>query len=505
MSSMKRIAARCRRTTVTLLIVITATGIAMTCGDDNGSGPTGYGSVTGIVRVPFDLTAEFQPAAGVTVRLTGGDYDSSVVTGEDGVFLFEEVPNLQMTLSAEQGPCFTVAGVSVTAIADETVTQDLTLASADPGECFGLPRAGAARMEVNLTGDAAVLLYPTGSGTHPALAVFDLVTGEGAVEELADLDAVYDIKLIAADLGILNYKSAAGYGLRFFHPASLSLDGDDVIYVPAPLSGTHEPGRLTCDDLGQTVFVTHGTRQLANVSGMVFAVSVSGRTLIDADDDDGDGLAAFDNDLVNGTLNWAFNIAFDPDAGEILVANRQITIGVPPTVTAIDWTQWGSFDRDGGLSAPTEGVRVIDMDPGTSGFGVEFWDFTDGYGVAAHQNTPILLYESGGESFTPPYHTEVQIDLRSSDLVLKILPERQSWFALVFKPSTGKKAVEEWTLSTLERHHRYESRFPASSGLVPRAFTVDGVNARLYVAYVGEPVLEIFDLCEPGECIAPGR
>jgi hypothetical protein len=63
--------------------------------------------------------------------------------------------------------------------------------------------------------------------------------------------------------------------------------------------------------------------------------------------------------------------------------------------------------------------------------------------------------------------------------------------------------VEEWSLTGLERRHRYESRLAVQPLLELRAFTIDASQGKLYVAYENAPILEIIDLCEPGECVSP--
>jgi DNA-binding beta-propeller fold protein YncE len=483
--------------------LITVSLLSCNCGGDgNGNGPSGVGTVTGIVHLPYDLTAEFEPVAGVSVRLSGGDYDSTMTSGADGGYLFNGVPDIRMTLSAEGGVCQDDPSASFDVVKDDTVTQDLTLATDDPTECLSLPFSNAVRMAFHTFSNTIVLLYDAQDGRSPAIVTVNLLNGEGTVSEFSDLTNAYDLELLSGGLAAFSFKSSAGFGVRFFNPTLSAISGSDVIYE-STTSGNHEVGKITADDLGQTLFVTHGRRQLATVIGAVYAISVSQRQLIDADDDPSNGSDQFDLDLVAGSLDWPHGIAYDSDAGEILIANRQ---SGNPFMTAIDWTMWGSFNRDAGLTAPNDDVRILIPGQTATGMSLDYLVFVDGVGITGDQQSPVYRYLSSGSSYAETYEEiDIEVDLRSADFVATIARDRDSWFVPTFITNPGRKAIEEWNLSPIGRKHRYGSTLIVFPTPIARAFAVNSVGGKLYVAYENYPAIEIFDLCAPGECDAPGN
>ncbi|HEX9750042.1 MAG TPA: hypothetical protein VGB22_01950 [candidate division Zixibacteria bacterium] len=469
-------------------------GYMSSCGGD-GNGPSGQGSVEGVVYLPFDLTAGLLPASSATVRLSGGDYSMQVVTGADGAFAFADAPARELMLTADFGSCGSAASMTIEIVADETLSQDIVLSPSDPGNCIDLPYAGAARMVVDETNNTGLLLYDTQFRPKPLLVRLDLASGEAKVAELSDVTNVFDIELVSSDLAVVNCQVGVTFGLRFFDVTTLQADGADIPYHNSQGASIIHPGRIALDASHSTVFATHAYRPGGALVGGVYAISVASRSLIDADLISGDGKPGFDNELVAGAMVWPYNVAFDPDAalaGEILVGNRQGTF-----VTAIDWSRWGTFNRDAGLSIPTTGVRQIEMDPDVTGFGVVFWDFAGGFGVGASAPTPILSYESGSSGSALTY-TESGRDLRSGDHILTIIPERQSWFTIVYDPSSPfpdrHHAIEQRSLTTLGPIMRFNTSRSTEPPLIARAFGINATTGRIYVGYQALAVLEVFSI-----------
>jgi len=495
---------------VRVFTVASTAALAVGCGD-GGNGPTKFGAVAGTVYLPFELSAALKPAVGATVRLSVGDFDTSTVTGDAGTFFFDQVPARTVRLVASLGTCLADTQVAVRVTEGDTTAADVTLSSSPSSNCFGLPFAGAARMEIDPASNRAVLLYDaaytSADRSHPAIVVVDLTSGEGSTHEFADLDDVYDLVLVSGTEAVFNFKSATGFGLRFFDVAAMTASRADVIFE-TDLS--FQGGRIALDDLHERLFVTVGNQPVFTPVGKVYALSLVTGLWLDADNDPADGDFAFDDDLVAGALGWAYNIAFDPAAGEILVGSRVVPFLQSPFLTAISVSKWGTFDRDSNLTAPTPGVRKINMDPGEgfTGFAVEYWDFAGGIGVAAKSlsgRAGMVTYTSGGTTFTTKL-VEENTQLVADNQFLTIIPERQTWFTLIEdpgRPQAVRKSIEERELSTLQRHNRYETRFLEDPPLVPRGFAVNTQTQRLYVAYQNSPILEVFELCRGTACGGP--
>lgn len=479
---------------LTAILVLLCSG----CGsDDGGTQPTRFGAIEGVVRLPFKLAASGEPIAGVSVFLTSGDFDTVTTTDETGAFFLDQIPARTAQLSAEFGTCLAADGVSAVVRANDTVYAELTLETQSDLDTIPVGWAGAISMELVPGAQRALLLYDAASRSGPpGLVTVDLATGEYTSAEFADLIDVFDLEIINSGLFVINFKSAAGYGLRFGDPVSLSATGEDVPYPSAVGGQSDYDGRLTPGANDEYVFVTHVIREGIKTLGKVYAISVLQRQMIDADDNPFDGEFAFDAGLVENSIFWAYNVAFDDATGEILVGNR-----TSPFITAIDWDMWGQFDREAGLAVPTAGVRVIDMTPpdnAAPGFGVELWGFAGGHGIAAKSlsgKAPMLHYQSGSESWSD-FHMETVIRPAISNHVVKIIPQRQTWFtsfADLDREFSGViTAIEERPLGTLQRLYRYESRFIEDPA--PRAFAVDAVAHLLYVIYDNRPILEVFCL-----------
>jgi hypothetical protein len=469
------------------------------CSGDGGTKPEQFGAVEGVVRLPFKLAASGEPIEGVSVHLTAGDFDTVTTTDATGAFFFAQIPARQADLSAAFGSCLSVAGQSVVVRANDTVSADLSLESHADRDTISVGWAGATRMEIDPATNRAILLYDAAArGGTPGIVTLDLTTGQFTSTDLSDVTDVYDLEIINSNKVVFNFKSAARYGLRFFDPVARSQIGSDVIYPSAQAGQVDYEGRLAIDAAGENVFVTHVIRAGSVTKGKIYAVSVSQQQLLDADDDPFDGEFAFDADLVANSILWAYNIAFDDATNEILVGNR-----TSATITAVDWTMWGQFDRGAGLSVPTAGVRVIDMTPpppynDDQGFGAELWGFAGGNGIASKSlpgKVPILHYESGAETWTD-FHVETIIFPASTNHVVKIIPQRHTWFTAFRDPGRDFEgviaAIEERPFGTLQRLYRYESRFIEEPG--PRAFAIDAANKLLYVAYDEYTFLEVFCL-----------
>lgn len=492
---------RGRRLSGAALALISGLLIVTSCDSDkgNGNGSSGFGVVRGTVHLPFELTAAAQPVAGATVFLFGGNYDSTVTTDSTGGFLFVDVPNISLTLTAGRGLCIADASAMITALADDTVTQDLTLSSQAPADCIGLPWAGAAQLAVEPGMNRAILLYDQNAPEGPALVVVDLLTGAGSSHALSDLDNVFDLEVIGSGQIVFNFENASGFGLRFFDVVGMTTIGDDIIYNNQA-AALHHPGKLALGVNGDVLFVTHAHRPSISSTplGQIFAVSLATRAFIDADDDPANGEFAFDTALVAGAFGWPHGIAFDDATTEILVGNFDQTL-----VSAIDWTLWGTFDRAGGPVSGTGVVRTIDMNPGVAGFAVWLWDFAGGQGVAAWKagrQIPMAAYQSGS-SESSLTRIEENIIFDSDNLILTVVPDRQSWFTSIW-PEDGNPGIGERHLGSLERRHRYESMFAFNLEfeVKPRAFAVSAATGKLYVTYRKEAILEVFDLCEGAEC-----
>ncbi|MEW5702291.1 MAG: carboxypeptidase-like regulatory domain-containing protein [Candidatus Zixiibacteriota bacterium] len=468
-------------------------------------------AVRGTVYLPYELSAAMTPASGVHVRLRGGDFDSSVVTGTTGSFFFRDVPvrsGYKLTFAASL--CLSVPEQTVEVLKNDTARVDVTLAQ-NSGNCYGLPFSGAARVEIDPVGGRTILLYDSAylsaGRSHPAIVVLNLATGQGSTHEFSDLEDVCDLALISADEVAIYGRSVSAFGVRFFNIATMAASRADVVFET---DMSFLGGRLALDDTREWLFATVGRQTLSfpDPVGKVYAVSLRSGLVVDADNDPADGNNAFDDDLVAGALGWAYNIAYDPLAGEILVGNLSVPFPEGPFLTAISLAKWGAFDRDSDLVAPTAGVRKVNMDPGEgfTGFAVDYWDFAQGIGVAGRSQSAFLMvtYETGGTSYASKLRdNKVHPATRDLDHVLKVVPERQTWFMLLDDPSRPdevRSAIEERELSTLQRHNRYETQLVVDFFLVPRGFAVDAQAERLYVAYRNEPVLEVFDLCRGEDC-----
>ncbi len=481
-------------TPMIMLLILSIGG----CSSGGGTKPTQFGAVEGVVRLPFKLAASGEPIEGATVHIQAGDFDTVTTTDASGAFFLDQVPARQADLSATLDPCFSVTQ-SVVVRAKDTVTADISLQSHADFDTISISWAGALRMEIDPSANRAILLFGAAArGGTPGIASVDLSTGQHTNTDLPDLTDVYDLKIINSNEVVFNCKSAAGYGLRFFNPVTMTKIGEDAIYPTAQEGQSDIEGRLALDAAHENVFVTHVIRQDRTINGKVYAVAVTQQQLIDADNDIFNGEFAFDANLVANSILSAYNIAFDDATNEILVGNR-----TSPTVTAIDWSQWGEFDRDAGLSVPTAGVRVIDMAPpppynDDQSYGVEVWGFAGGDGIAIKSfsaKVPILHYESGKDTWSN-YFVETTISPSLTNHVVKIIPERQTWFTSFQDPSRQFEgvvtAIEERPFDSLQRLYRYESRFIDQPN--PTAFAIDAQRNLLYVAYGQQSYLEVFCL-----------
>lgn len=465
------------------------------CSSDNGPRPVEFGAVKGTVVLPFKFAAAGEPVEGASVRITAGDFDTTAITDAGGQFVLGPVPAGSVLLSATLGTCLSDVRSGFNVPANDTARIDLTLASSADFDTIAVGLVGASSMALEPFGNRAVLLVDSTArgGAAPSVIVVNLTTGESERADQPDLTDVYDLAVINSNLIVFNFLSPTGYGLRFFDPVAMAKSGNDVYYHFT--QATHA-GKLALDTDRTRVFVTHGIREGAQVIGRVWAIDVAQRNLIDADDNAFDLIFSFDNNLVGGALGWPYGIGLDPATSEILVANRQ-----SKSVTAIDWNMWGNFDREAGLTVPTQGVRRINITPMSAdsiGFGVEVWGFGGGYGIAAKTLSgaaPILRYSSGGTS-ADLMHTETSILPASLNHSVKVVPQRQSWFSMFRDPSrlsAGRQfAIEERSTATLRRVYRYESRFVNDP--TPTAFAIDPDRGLLYVAYRTRRMIEVFCL-----------
>lgn len=478
---------------ILLLLVLSIGG----CGSDNGTKPEQFGAVGGVVQLPLALEASDQPVEGASVYFQAGDFDTVTTTDAEGVYFLDQVPARQATLSATFGSCLSVTR-TITVRANDTISADLSLESHALFDTLSVGWAGASRMEIDPAANRAILLFGAAAPGGPRIVNIDLATGQYDHADLSDLTDVYDLKIINSNEVVFNFKSDAGYGLRFYDPVAMAKIGEDAIYPSAQGSQLDLEGRLALDAARQTVFVTHAIRDGRVIAGKVFAIGVPQQQLIDADNDIFNGEFAFDSSLVKNSLRWAYNIGFDDAANEILVGNR-----TSPTVTAIDWDMWGQFDRDSGLTVPTAGVRVIDMEPPPpynedESYGVEIWGFAGGNGIAMKSlpgKVPILRYESGEDTWSN-YYVETAIYPATTNNAVKLVPERQSWFTAFRDPSREFEgvitAIEERPFDSLERLYRFESRHLEEPS--PSAFAIDTENKLLYVAYGQATYIEVFCL-----------
>jgi hypothetical protein len=325
------------------------------------------------------------------------------------------------------------------------------------------------------------------------LAVIDLNTGAVQTLEMTDLADAFDLALVNPNLVALNArKPGVGHVMRFVYPATLTEARDDIVYTTD--QGVY-PGRLVVTPSRQDVFVSHRMRiGQTGFDGQIYCVNISRGIRIDADSDTSNGNFAFDHSLVSESINWPFDLAIDPVAGELLAGNYRDTL-----VIAIALSRWGNLDRDSHYVAPIPGVRKIDMSSGTTPYAVLFWDFADGVGIAGYPGSgqaPIVSYQSGGSKYKSR-RIESGMEMISSANHLAMVPARGSWFTLFRDPErTGAafEALEERSLATLERVHRFETRFQDLPIAVPRAFAVNHQTNRAYVAYQNRPFLEVFEL-----------
>jgi hypothetical protein len=129
---------------------------------------------------------------------------------------------------------------------------------------------------------------------------------------------------------------------------------------------------------------------------------------------------------------------------------------------------------------------------------VELWGFAGGNGIASKNvsgEISILHYESGADSWSN-YYVETPIYPATRNHVVKVIPQRNSWFT-AFEDLAREfdgviAAIEERPFTSLQRLYRYESRFLEEPG--PTAFAVDAENKLLYVAYAQQTFIEIFCL-----------
>lgn len=493
-----RMKKRIRHAHVITSLVIVAVFALGGCGDDNGDGKTEFGRVEGTVYLPFDLAAALQPAAGVTVLLSGGDFTDEITTGADGAFAFDDVPARAMTLRLSPSSCLSDTQISVTVPANDTLRKDVTLAPDLSEGCMPIPFAGAARMEIEPSSNQAVLLYNTQVHANPAIVVVDLATGIVKTEEFTDITDAFDLALVSSDVIVFNcLKTGDGYYLRFWNIATMTSYRGDVqyaLYRGAPPVIDDQFGHLVVTPNGTDVFVTHRQRQGTNYNGQIYCINIAQGVLFDADNDVPNGNFAFDSNLVGSSVNWPYGAAIDPATNELLVSNFRDSV-----IVAINIAQWGSFDRDSNLTAPIPGaVRKIAASSGVAGFRPWFWDFSGGTGVAAHPSFGIAGYQSGGTASTVSLPTP-GMSLPFSTHHLTIHPPRETWYTIIddaSRPQSVRFSVEERSLSTLNRLRRFETRFAEIPELMPLAFAVNRATNILYVAYSNRAIIEVFPLTQ---------
>lgn len=460
------------------------------CGDDgNGNGGNKFGRVDGVVYLPFELAAALQPASGVVVNLTGGDFNQNKVTGADGRFAFDDVPVRAMTLKLTPAACLADTQVAVTVIENDTVSLEFTLRGDISGDCVSLPLAGASRMEIDETGNRAVLLYDTSVRPKPALCVVDLGTGAVNTIEFDDLAAVYDLAIVSTDVVVLNcFKTGSGYYLRLWNIGNMQPQRSDIFYTNETVQVA---GRIVVAPDGADIFVTHQTRSGFSFDGQIFCMNVASGDFTDADNNPLDGEFAFDSSLVGSSVNWPYGIAFDENTSELLAANYRDTV-----LVAIDLAYWGSFNRSANLVAPIPGVRKVPMSTGVAGYVPLLWGFAGDRGVAASPSHGILAYQSGATSTSTSLY-QPTLSLTSDRHHLAVHATRGTWYTLVSnpdRPQAVREAVEERSLTDLTTSDRFETRFLETPTLDPRAFAVNTLTNKLYVAYANKAILEVFDL-----------
>ncbi|MBD3297928.1 MAG: hypothetical protein GF341_04670 [candidate division Zixibacteria bacterium] len=496
------------RTHTAILIGMLAIGAVVFwgCGDDNGNGngPVEPGAIAGVVQLPFKLAAAGEPVEGAIVQLTAGDLDTATTTDANGEFLFTDVPAGNAQVDVTFGSCLAVTRDDATVTENDTTDLILELESHADIDSVTVGWANATRMELSPNGDRLVMIFNAAArnGT-PGIATVDLGTKSATTRDLSEFDDVFDLQFVTSQLAVFNYRSGNSYGVQFVDPTTVAQSGSDVMYQN--FDGIQHDGRLVALPSGTDVFVTHGIRKPENTRrafGIVYRISVPQRNLVDPDDDVFNGEFAFDNDLVGGALGWPYNIGYDAVRGEVLVGNRDST-----TVTAIDLSHWGDFDRSVNLSMPTDGVRHITMAPPQvyidQGYSVLEWGFDGGQGVATRlvggKRAPILRYTSGGNASDLFYLDTVSFPASSNHL-LKIIPERNSWLSMFRDPersfSGNEFAIEERSLSDLRRVYRYESRFLDTFDPRPTAYDADPIAGYLYVAYKERDWVEVYCLPE---------
>jgi DNA-binding beta-propeller fold protein YncE len=474
------------------MITMTIVAIALTvagCGDDD-NGSDNFGRVDGTVYLPSTLSASLQPAEGVTVRLSGGDFLETLTTGADGRFGFDDVPARSMTLALTPGTCLADTQMTVTVVKNDTLTRDVTLRVDAGGDCIPLPYAGAARMEIDGASNRGVLLYDTAVRAKPALVVIDLATGAVGAVEFADLANVYDLAFVTGDVVVFNcFKTGEGYYLRFWNISTMTAHRGDIYYTSDPVQ---VGGHLAVAPGGGDVFVSHQTRPgLFSFDGQVYCLNVESGDFTDADNWELDGRFGFDSSLVGASVNWPYGLAIDPTTSELLVANYNDTV-----IVAIDLNYWGTFDRTANPTAPIPGVRKIAMSTGQAGYRPLLWAFGGDRGVAASPSFGMLGYQSGASSFSGLL-VEPSLTLTSGSHHLVIDDTRGTWYTLVSdpaRPQSTRESVEERSLTTLAKIRHFGTRFIETPALDPRAFAVNPQTGRLYVGYTNKAILEIFPL-----------
>lgn len=483
-----------RRYIDTALILTLGTALFVGC-SDGGTKPVDPGTLRGVVQLPYKFAADAEPIEGATVHLTLGDLDTTATTNANGVFVFPMVPTGTGTVEAALGSCLRAENNAVGVVSNITTDITLTLESQADFDTISIGWSAPVRMELSPDGRRAVVLFDAQSGSPgPALASVDLMTGSLQTHLVSDAVNLYDVKFVNTQAIVAILETSSVFCLRFFDPVTFATLGNDVIYRNR--GGNDYGGRLAVDPTGAYIFISHAVQDGPNFNGAVYAASVTQHALLEADNKPLNSLFALDNDLVGGALGWAYNLAFDPDADEILVGNRTNNY-----LTAIDWSKWGTFDRDAGLMMPTDGIRHVDMVPPSpydQGFGMENFDFAGGVGVASRLRsgpTPIMRYESGGTSEALYYLEETAVPAATNH-VFRIIPSRDSWFSMFSDPTrvdaSARQAIEERSLETLKRTYRFESRHVLNPA--PLGFAVDPAAGLLYVTYQSKTYIEVFCL-----------
>ena len=478
---------------VATLTVTLVSALLAGCGDNGTTKPVDPGTLRGVVQLPYKLASDAEPIEGASVRVTIGDFDSTATTNANGVFIFPVVPAGTGTVTATLGNCLSATDNAVGVVSNITTDITLTLDSEADFDTISVGFTSPIRIELSPDGLHAVLLYDSQGGTRtPRLATVDLMTGTVQTQTISDAVEVYDLKFVNSQAIVVNLLTSSVYCIRFFNPLNLLMVGNDVIYHGA--GSDNYGGRLAVNPTGELVFISHTVQDGPNFNGQVYAVSVAQRAMLEADNKPLNGLFALDNTLVGGALGWAYNLVFDPAANELLVGNR-----ISNFITAIDWSKWGTFDRDAGLSMPTEGIRHVIMEPPSpynQGFGIENFDFAGGVGVASRLRsgpTPIMRYESGGTA-EDLYYLEEQSYPSATNHIFRVIPSRDSWFSVFSDDTRGDKrrAIEERSLETLQRTYRFESRYVLNPSEL--AFAVDPAAGLLYVTYKDRTFIEVFCL-----------